>query len=85
MGSQRWSSWRRNHPVRFVEVAAKLRKVVRLEVGAPGGFEKPRSRAELLAKMEERGGAKGRELLERFLGQLDAIEQGAIVTGEEEA
>jgi hypothetical protein len=74
-----------NHPVRFVEVAAKLSKVVRLEVGAPGGFEKPRSRAELLAKMEERGGAKGRELLERFLGQLDAIEQGAIVTGEEEA
>jgi hypothetical protein len=62
-----------HHPAKFVEIAARLSKVVRLEVGAPGEFERPRNRAELLAKMEERGGAKGRELLEKFLGQIDAI------------
>jgi hypothetical protein len=38
-----------HHPVKFVEIAARLSKVVRLEVGSPGEFERPRSRAELLA------------------------------------
>ena len=65
----------KSDPIRFCEMVAKLSRVVRMELGPAGSFERPRSREELLAKMEERTGPKGREVMGKFLDTLDKMEK----------
>jgi hypothetical protein len=42
----------------------------------PQAFEQPRTREEVLHKMEERTGLAGRKMLEKFLVRLDKLERG---------
>jgi hypothetical protein len=64
------------HPIQFIEMVAKLCRVTKLEFGSAGAFEQPRTREEVLDKMEERSGSKGRALLAAFLEQMDKMEAG---------
>jgi hypothetical protein len=66
----------KSDPIRFCEMVAKLCRVTKLELGPTGSFEQPRTRQEVLDKMEERSGPKGRALLAAFLEQMDKMEQG---------
>ena len=69
------------HPIQFIEMVAKLCRVTKLEFGQPGAFEQPRTREEVLDKMEERSGAKGRALLATFLEQMDKMESTSDYAG----
>jgi hypothetical protein len=66
----------KSDPIRFCEMVAKLCRVTKLELGPAGSFEQPRTRQEVLDKMEERSGPKGRALLASFLEQMDKMESG---------
>jgi hypothetical protein len=48
----------------------------RVKLGQPQGFEPPRTREEVLQKMEERAGPAGRKMLAEFLVWLDRLERG---------
>jgi hypothetical protein len=65
----------KSDPIRFCEMVANLSRVVRMELGPAGSFEQPRTREELLAKVEERTGPKGREVMAKFLDTLDQMEK----------
>jgi hypothetical protein len=43
----------------------KLAMIHRVELGPPQAFERPRTREEVLHKMEERAGLAGRRMLEK--------------------
>ena len=75
-GIEALSKMAKSDPIRFCEMVAKLSRVVRMELGPAGWFEQPRTRAEVLDKMEERPGLKGRALLASFLEQMDKMEAG---------
>ena len=48
-------------------------------MGEAGAFDaRPRPRAEALAALEERAGPQARALFERFLKQIDQLEQAAV-------
>jgi hypothetical protein len=46
-----------------------------MELGPAGSVEQPRTRAEVLDKMEERAGLKGRALLASFLEQMEQMDK----------
>jgi hypothetical protein len=48
---------------------------VRWETGLPGTINKPRTPEEIIAKLEERAGPKARKLFERFLRQLNKLQE----------
>jgi hypothetical protein len=88
--------WRKNRDQILDEVAKKypqqyfagmvaLARIVRWEIGTPGDFERPRSSAEIIQKLEERVGPEGRKIFERFLKQLSRLQekQRLAIMGEE--
>ncbi len=52
----------------------KLAKVNRVEVGSPGDFAKLDKQG-ILEKLEEKGGPKARQLFEKFMRDVDRLQQ----------
>ena len=64
---------REKFPEIYFQSLVKLAIIHRVEFGQPKDFERPRSREELLQKMEERAGPAGRKMLEKFLAKLGQV------------
>jgi hypothetical protein len=62
-------------PDLFVQIAAKLAQVHRIEFGGPGDFQSAMTRAELLERVGERFGEQGRTMFERFVAQLERLRE----------
>ena len=60
----------------YFQGMVKLAMIHRIELGPPQAFERPRTREEVLHKMEERSGLAGRKMLEEFLVRMDKLERG---------
>jgi hypothetical protein len=56
-----------------------LAKVIRWEVGTPGAFDRPRTPEEVMDRLEERIGPKGRELFEQFLQKVNRLEEQQLL------
>ena len=69
---------REKFPEIYFQSMVKLAMIHRVELGRPQAFEPPRTREEVLQKMEERAGPAGRKMLEKFLVRLDKLERGRI-------
>ena len=67
---------REKFPETYFQGMVKLAMIHRIELGPPQAFERPRTREEVLQKMEERTGLAGRKMLEKFLNRLDKLERG---------
>jgi hypothetical protein len=68
------SIMREKFPEIYFQSLVKLAMIHRVELGQPQAFEQPRTREEVLRKMEERAGPVGRKILEEFLVKLDKLE-----------
>ena len=60
----------------YFQGMVKLAMIHRVELGPPQAFERPRTREEVLQKMEGRSGLAGRKMLEEFLVRMDKLERG---------
>jgi hypothetical protein len=67
---------REKFPEIYFQSMVKLAMIHRIELGQPQAFERPRTREEVLQKMEERAGPAGRKILKNFLARLDKLERG---------
>ena len=67
---------REKFPETYFQSMVKLAMIHRVELGQPHAFEQPRSREEVLQKMEERAGLDGRKMFEKFFARLDKLERG---------
>ena len=67
---------REKFPETYFQGMVKLAMIHRIELGQPQAFEPPRTREEVLHKMEERSGLAGRKMLEEFLVRMDKLERG---------
>ena len=67
---------REKFPEIYFQSLVKLAMIHRIELGPPQTFEQPRTREEVLQKMEERAGPAGRKMLAKFLNRLDKLERG---------
>jgi hypothetical protein len=63
------------YPAQYFAGMVTLSKVMRWEVGEPGAFERPRSPEEVMDRLEARIGPQARKLFERFLKQINQLEQ----------
>jgi hypothetical protein len=71
------------HPVTYFNALVQLAKVMKIEVGEAGAFDaRPRPRAEALEALEARAGPQARALFERFLKQIDKLEQATVESSE---
>jgi hypothetical protein len=61
-------------PVNFFKGMVSLSKVIRLEAGAPGTIDRPRTPEEIVTKLEQQAGPQARPLFERFLKQLQQLQ-----------
>ncbi len=52
----------------------KLAKVTRIEVGSPGAFAKLGKQG-ILEKLQEKGGPEARQLFEKFMRDVDRLQQ----------
>ena len=67
---------REKFPEIYFQSLVKLAMIHRIELGPPQTFEQPRTREEVLQKMEERTGPAGRKMLAKFLNRVDKLERG---------
>ena len=67
---------REKFPEIYFQSLVKLAMIHCVELGPPQVFERPRTREEVLHKMEERSGLAGRKMLEEFLVRMDKLERG---------
>jgi hypothetical protein len=72
---------RERFPTKYFDALVSLAKVHRIEVGPPGGFDRPASTAEALDRLEQRAGPQAWAMLEQFLEQVKEVE--AKYRGEE--
>lgn len=76
-GKEAVASCRERWPHIYVQIIAKLVQIHRVEVGDPGDFATAHTREELLERVGERFGQKGRQMFERFVAQLDRLDPDA--------
>ena len=63
------------YPANYFASMVALSRIMRWETGLPGKIDKPRTPEEIIAKLEERVGPKARKLFERFLRQLNKLQE----------
>ena len=51
----------------------KLARVLKVEVGGPGAFAKL-GKADIVQKLEERGGPEARKLFEKFVADVEKLQ-----------
>jgi hypothetical protein len=52
----------------------RLARILKLEVGAAGSFDRPPTPEEIMDQLEERVGPEGRKLFENFLEQVNKLQ-----------
>jgi hypothetical protein len=72
---------REKYPQTYFMGMIALSKMIRWQDGVIGDVEKPRTPEEVLAKLEQRAGPEGRKLFEKFLRQLNKLQQDAQPRG----
>src|SRR6516164_2679120 len=65
----------KKYPAQFFAGMVTLAKVIRWEIGEPGAFDQPRSPEEVIERLEQRIGPEGRQLFERFLREVQQLEE----------
>ena len=61
-------------PAAYLAGAVALAKVMRIELGKPGEFDRPKTPEEIIDKLEQRIGPKGRILFENFVRQINQLQ-----------
>jgi hypothetical protein len=61
-------------PATFFAGAVSLAKVMRIELGKPGEFGRPQTPEEIIDKLEERIGPKGRIIFENFVREINRLQ-----------
>ena len=70
----------KKYPAQYFASMVTLAKVVRWEIGEPGAFDRPRSPEEVVERLERRIGPEGRKLFERFLREVQQLEERQQLT-----
>jgi hypothetical protein len=70
----------RKYPAQYFAGMVTLAKVIRWEIGEPGAFDRPRSPEEVMDRLEQRIGPEGRKLFERFLREVQQLEERQQLT-----
>jgi len=78
--SKCWTMWRRSTRRNTFAGMVTLAKVIRWEIGDPGAFDRPRSPEEVVERLEQRIGPEGRKLFERFLREVQQLEERQQLT-----
>jgi hypothetical protein len=65
----------KKYPAQYFAGMVTLAKVIRWEIGEPGAFDRPRSPEEVVERLEQRIGPEGRKLFERFLREVQQLEE----------
>ena len=65
----------KKYPAQFFAGMVTLAKVIRWEIGELGAFDQPRSPEEVIERLEQRIGPEGRKLFERFLREVQQLEE----------
>jgi hypothetical protein len=73
-GKAIWQKMFEDYPVEYFWGLITLAKVLKIETGQPGDFDKPRTREEALDRLERTAGPKARQMLERFLDRVGKAE-----------
>jgi hypothetical protein len=47
---------------------------MRIELGKPGEFDRPKTPEEIIEKLEQRIGSKGREIFENFVREINRLQ-----------
>ena len=61
-------------PAAYFAGAVSLAKVLRIELGKPGEFDRPKTPEEIIEKLEQRIGPRGREIFENFVRQINQLQ-----------
>jgi hypothetical protein len=61
-------------PATFFAGAVSLAKVMRIELGKPGEFDRPKTPEEIIDKLEQRIGPQGRIIFENFVRQINQLQ-----------
>ena len=69
----------KKYPAQYFAGMVTLAKVIRWEIGEPGAFDRPRTPEEVMDRLEERIGPKGRKLFEQFLRQVNRLEEQQLL------
>jgi hypothetical protein len=69
-----WDEMYEKYPVEYFWGLITLAKVLKIEAGQPGDFDKPRTREEALDRLERTAGPQARQMLEQFLEQVAEVE-----------
>jgi len=69
----------KKYPAQYLASMVTLAKVIRWEVGTPGAFDRPRTPEEVMDRLEERIGPKGRKLFEQFLQKVNRLEEQQLL------
>ena len=70
----------KKYPAQYFAGMVTLAKVIRWEIGEPGAFDRPRSPEEVVERLEQRIGPEGRKLFERFLHEVQQLEERQQLT-----
>jgi hypothetical protein len=70
----------KKYPAQYFAGMVTLAKVIRWEIGDPGAFDRPRSPEEVVERLEQRIGPEGRKLFERFLREVQQLEERQQLT-----
>jgi hypothetical protein len=69
-----WKVMHDKYPIEYFWGLVTLAKVMKLEVGRAGEFDRPATREEALDRLERGAGPQARQMLERFLKQVAEVE-----------
>ena len=61
-------------PAAYFAGAVALAKVMRIELGKPGEFDRPKTPEEIIDKLEQRIGPQGRIIFENFVREMNRLE-----------
>jgi hypothetical protein len=61
-------------PAAYLAGAVALAKVMRIELGKPGEFDRPMTPEEIIDKLEQRIGPKGRIIFENFVREINRLQ-----------
>ena len=61
-------------PAAYFAGAVALAKVMRIELGKPGEFDRPPTPEEIIDKLEQRIGPKGRIIFENFVREINRLQ-----------
>ena len=64
--------WRKN--TRRFPGHDPLARINRIEIGSPDDFDRAKSKAEVLQRLEERVGPEGRRIFEQFVQRIERLE-----------